>query len=56
MPVRKNVNNLSAAQSGWRDAMLDRIRYVLLVWPHQGTTVADPEIVAPPEATTTERK
>ena len=37
-------------------AMLDRIRYVLLVWPHQGTTVADPEIVAPPEAAETERK
>ena len=37
-------------------AMLDRIRYVLLVWPHQGTTVADPEIVSPPEATETERK
>lgn len=31
-------------------AKLDRIRYVLLVWPHQGTSVADPEIVAPPPA------
>jgi rod shape-determining protein MreC len=28
-------------------AKLDRIRYVLLVWPHQGTSVADPQIIAP---------
>jgi len=37
-------------------AKLDRIRYVLLVWPHQGTTVADPEIVNPPETTEPEQK
>jgi rod shape-determining protein MreC len=28
-------------------AKLDRIRYALLVWPHQGTSDADPEIIAP---------
>lgn len=28
-------------------AKLDRIRYVLLVWPHEGTSVADPQIIAP---------
>ncbi|MDZ7903612.1 MAG: rod shape-determining protein MreC [Rheinheimera sp.] len=28
-------------------AKLDRIRYVLLVWPHHGTSVADPQIIAP---------
>jgi rod shape-determining protein MreC len=37
-------------------AKLDRIRYVLVVWPHQGTSVADPEIVEPPADTTQERK
>lgn len=30
-------------------AKLDRIRYVLLVWPHVGTSQADPEMLAPPE-------
>lgn len=37
-------------------AKLDRIRYVLVVWPHQGTSVADPEIVEPPAEATQERK
>lgn len=30
-------------------AKLDRIRYVLLVWPHVGTSQADPEMLAPPD-------
>jgi len=37
-------------------AKLDRIRYVLLVWPHQGTSVADPEIVTPPSTDEQEQK
>lgn len=37
-------------------AKLDRIRYVLVVWPHQGTSAADPEIVEPPAETMQERK
>lgn len=37
-------------------AKLDRIRYVLVVWPHQGTSVADPEIVEPPADASQERK
>lgn len=30
-------------------AKLDRIRYVLLAWPHTGTSQADPEMLAPPD-------
>jgi len=37
-------------------AKLDRVRYVLLVWPHQGTSAADPEMAEPPADVQQERK
>lgn len=37
-------------------AKLDRIRYALLVWPHQGTTPVDPAMLTPPEDDTPARK
>lgn len=61
-PIAKVVNVVRDARQPFLQvtaepyAKLDRIRYVLLVWPHQGTSVADPDIVEPPADATQERK